>query len=351
MFAGEMAVLAGHSWSFVKPGMKVEMTLSVWEEEEEEEDADEDDGEPFQISVKRREYFSPHSTAVLMLLAVTGEVIVVETRSSDTVEFVKARYTELKGIPTDQFRLVFAYQKLQDNKTLLEYGIVGPCIVYLDLILRGGKPVIYLFPPHPLPSVDVALTLSSECGFSALYPVAKVERTLNGSKAKWIVSANSKGELVEKGTGLELSYLFWEAHTTDSPVTPPASINGDVDATEIETFHPSRPILNSSNSILLPFDAFLLYLDTSLKSLTLHTATRNDFVTYWLPSFIRIHEKGQLISMRFVEQGAYEQAAVLEVEPKPDVVTRVFMLFKGVDATELGWRRRGIELRLPIGEL
>ena len=146
-----------------------------------------------------------------------------------------------------------------------------------------------------------------------------------------------RGELVERSTGLELSYLFWEAHTTDSPITPSASINGDVDATEIETVHPSRPILNSSNSILLPFDAFLLYLDTSLKSLTLHTATRNDFVTYWLPSFIRIHEKGQLISMRFVEEEAYEQAAVLEVEPKPGVVTRVFMLFKGVDATELGW--------------
>ena len=57
MFAGEMAVLAGHSWSFVKPGMKVEMTLSVWEEEEEEEDSDEEDGEPFRISVKSGEYF------------------------------------------------------------------------------------------------------------------------------------------------------------------------------------------------------------------------------------------------------------------------------------------------------
>ena len=134
-----------------------------------------------------------------------------------------------------------------------------------------------------------------------------------------------------------LSYLFWGAHTTDSPITPTASINGDVDTPEIETFHPSRPILNSSNSILLPFDAFLIYLDTSLKSLTLHTAARNDFVTYWLPSFIRIHERGQLISMRFVEQEAYEQAAVLKVEPKPDVVTRVFMLFKGVDSAELGW--------------
>ena len=28
---------------------------------------------------------------------------------------------------------------------------------------------------------------------------------------------------------------------------------------------------------------------------------------------------------------------MLEIEPKPDVVTRVFMLFKGVDAAELAW--------------
>ena len=271
-------------------------------------------------------------------LVVVGKIVLIKTKSSDTVLDVMDKIQEKKGIPPGQQRLIYGGKQLEEDRTLLDYGISDGDIIHLVLRLRGDKPVIYLFPPYPLPSVDVALTLSPEWEFSALYPVSKVDRTSNGeSKTKWIVSANSKGELVEKKTGLELSYLFWESHTVATLISPISSVNGDVESMEIEAFHPARPNLDSTNSILLPFDAFLVHLDTSLKSLTLHTAARNDFITYWLPSFVRIHEKGQLISMRFVEQAAYDQAAVLVIEPKPDVVTRVFMLFKGVDAAELGW--------------
>lgn len=41
--------------------------------------------------------------------------------------------------------------------------------------------------------------------------------------------------------------------------------------------------------------------------------------------------------MRFLEQAAYEDAAKLEIEPRPEVVTRVFMLFKGMDEGKEGW--------------
>ena len=34
--------------------------------------------------------------------------------------------------------------------------------------------------------------------------------------------------------------------------------------------------------------------------------------------------------MRFVAQSSYEKAAQMRVSPTPDVVTRVFMLFRGV---------------------
>ena len=62
---------------------------------------------------------------------------------------------------------------------MFDCNIRDQSVLHLLLRLRGGKPVNYLFPPHPLPSGDVALTLSSEWDFSALYPVAKVERMLN----------------------------------------------------------------------------------------------------------------------------------------------------------------------------
>ena len=45
--------------------------------------------------------------------------------------------------------------------------------------------------------------------------------------------------------------------------------------------------------------------------------------------------------MRFVEQVAYEESAKLVVQPEPEVVTRVFMLFEGVGKEEVGRRRMG----------
>ncbi|KAL1658966.1 hypothetical protein GGF50DRAFT_120339 [Schizophyllum commune] len=53
---------------------------------------------------------------------------------------------------------------------------------------------------------------------------------------------------------------------------------------------------------------------------------------YWLPSIL----KYDFVALRFVEQAAYERAAPLEVTPAPDVVTRVFMLFRGVGKVDLG---------------
>jgi hypothetical protein len=46
--------------------------------------------------------------------------------------------------------------------------------------------------------------------------------------------------------------------------------------------------------------------------------------------------KHEYIALRFIAQDAYEQAAELCITPVPDVVTRVFMLFRGVAVGDLG---------------
>jgi hypothetical protein len=52
---------------------------------------------------------------------------------------------------------------------------------------------------------------------------------------------------------------------------------------------------------------------------------------YWLPSFL----KHTHVAIRFVPQTLYSRAAQLEIIPQPDVVTRIFMLFKGVSEGRL----------------
>jgi hypothetical protein len=52
---------------------------------------------------------------------------------------------------------------------------------------------------------------------------------------------------------------------------------------------------------------------------------------YWLPSLL----KHKHVAFRFLPQASYEQAAPLCISPAPDIVTRVFMVFKGVAESEL----------------
>ena len=53
---------------------------------------------------------------------------------------------------------------------------------------------------------------------------------------------------------------------------------------------------------------------------------------YWLPDLL----KHEYVALRFIAQDAYERAASLRIAPAPDVVTRVFMLFRGVAVGDLG---------------
>lgn len=224
---------------------------------------------------------------------------------------------------------------LRSGVTLADEGIQEGDVLDWYHSVRGGKPVIYLFTPAPLASATVSLALTPEWHFSALYPVVDVvkadQHKDSKSRVEWTVSAEPDGSLVELASGLELKYLFWEAESTG--IVSPDSDNDD-DHHSGRTFHPSKPSLDHTNQVVLPFTPFLSHLDAALSSLTLHTSARNDFVTFWMPHFARIRDKGQHVAFRFIAQREYERAARLDVEPTPDVVTRVFLLFKGVDPEE-----------------
>ena len=194
------------------------------------------------------------------------------------------------------------------------------------------KPVIYLLPPKPLESVTVSLRLVHQWSLTHIYPPLQPTRLDDGRQSiTWSVSASPDGSLVEKGSDLELSYLFWEASAEHKADDATASSGTHSDGTE--HFDPANPSLSpeSPTAVLLPFAELLTYLDSVLKRLGLHTAARNDFITYWLPAL----SKQPYVALRFLPQGAYARAAELEVIPSPDVVTRVMMLFRGVAAAEI----------------
>ncbi|KAF9563453.1 hypothetical protein CPC08DRAFT_323610 [Agrocybe pediades] len=202
----------------------------------------------------------------------------------------------------------------------------------IDVLRRqiGGKPVIYLFSPSPI-EASVKLSLAPQWDFSAIYPVVPIEKAVgkeHHQEVTWRVRSQPNGDLKELTTGLDVAYLFWEAHTTPGSESPQTS--GSKEGS-VEAFNPNSAILNDDNSVVLPVSKVTLYLDRALHALGLHTEARTSFITYWLLSIL----KHKNIAFRFVPQASYEQAAPLTVSPSPDVVSRVFMVFQGVSDEEV----------------
>ena len=149
-----------------------------------------------------------------------------------------------------------------------------------------GKPVIYLYPEEER---DVRVRLDFRGSLSVSYPV------YNGG---WEVRAFPDGRLINKADGLEYSYLFWEGYS-DSPEWWDLSEGYCVTGADAA-----------------------LFLQKTLGGLGLTPREYNELIVYWLPQLQ--DNRYNLISFQWRE---YERIAPLYIEPEPDSVLRVFMIF------------------------
>eukprot|EP01105_Mastigella_eilhardi_P020127 TRINITY_DN4776_c0_g1_i1.p2 TRINITY_DN4776_c0_g1~~TRINITY_DN4776_c0_g1_i1.p2 ORF type:complete len:126 (-),score=35.38 TRINITY_DN4776_c0_g1_i1:94-471(-) len=110
----------------------------------------------------------------IFVRALTGKTITLPVAADMSVYLVKLLICSKEGIPTDQQRIIFDAKQLQDLATLAQYGIGAGSLLYLVLKLRGGKPVILLYPSlgttETLHDVHVSLKLTSGMQLSSLYP-------------------------------------------------------------------------------------------------------------------------------------------------------------------------------------
>ncbi|KAF7291457.1 hypothetical protein MKEN_01489100 [Mycena kentingensis (nom. inval.)] len=269
---------------------------------------------------------------------VTGKHLSIAATANDTVDHLKVKIQDKEGTPPDQQRIRFRGRHLMDDETLQGCGLQTGSIVHLELRLRGGKPVVYLRAPKVM-DATVRVSLVPEWSFSAIYPVAFVEKPEGSAlhhAVSWSVRVRADGTLVDKGTGTEVSYLFWEAETNapDQLSPPPSPVLGSIPG-----FRPAHAFeaFKRDSSVLLAIKRVPLYLDSALRELGLDTEARTSFITFWLPSLLpHAH-----VLLSFLSQAAYEKSAPLKVEPVPDATTRVFMVFRGVAGDEVGGETAG----------
>ena len=150
------------------------------------------------------------------------------------------------------------------------------------------KPVIYLYPENET-NVEVKLDYDGE--LFCTYPEYN-----NG----WSVTAHPDGTLIDKETGKQYSYLFWEGI--------------------------SEAEYDLSQGFVVKGEDTAEFLQETLAKMGLTPKEYNEFIVFWLP-------KMQSNEYNFItfQNEAYTDNARLTVTPEPDSVLRVFMTFEAID--------------------
>ena len=150
------------------------------------------------------------------------------------------------------------------------------------------KPVIYLYPEE---DTDINVRLSLNGDLTVSYP--------DYPEDGWTVTAAPDGTLTD-ADGRTYDSLFWEA-----------TLNTDYDL---------------SAGFCVAGNETAAFLEETLAALGLTAKEANAFIVYWLP---RMQENPyNLITF---QSNAYTDAAKLDVEPAPDTVIRVFMVWQGLN--------------------
>ena len=149
------------------------------------------------------------------------------------------------------------------------------------------KPVIYLYPEA---ETDVSVKLFLDGKLTCAYPAYH---------SSWQVTAAPDGTLTD-AQGQTYNYLYWEGET---------AVQWDM-----------------SEGFCVKGEDTATFLEASLAKLGLNRKEANEFIVYWLP----LMERNPYNIISFQAE-SYTDTAQLHIDPAPDTLIRVFMVWKAAD--------------------
>lgn len=152
----------------------------------------------------------------------------------------------------------------------------------------GEKPVIYLYPED---ETDVEVKLDFNGDLTCTYP---------DYGDGWRVTAYPDGKLVDKATGKEYSYLFWEG------------------VSDVE--------YDMSRGFVVKGEDTADFLQEKLVEIGLTPREYNEFIVYWLPKM-----QENPYNLITFQTDVYTDNAKLTVSPEPDCLLRVFMAYQALE--------------------
>ncbi|ORX35265.1 hypothetical protein BD324DRAFT_652404 [Kockovaella imperatae] len=234
------------------------------------------------------------------------------------------------------FNQKFVGQQLGPNEVLTKYVIHDKNTARLLFRPRSVRPKIdILFPEER--SLEVSISIADWQVLSA-YPMTSLLPDDGRQRLRWFLRVKSSGIVEDLLSGTEANGLFFELLPTPKP-------QPDINASPNGPLIPAWPDIRPANAWCLPQTIFIPHMDRVLSMLGLPVESRTTMITDWLPSITR-HKN---IAYRLLSPDQLAPSTTISVVPPPDVLLRVFVLFRGIPDDQMAeWKDRGI-LQAELG--
>ncbi len=154
---------------------------------------------------------------------------------------------------------------------------------------ESGKPVIYLYPTK---ETKVTVKIAPK-------QVANSIPTYNNG---WQVMAYPDGHLVNLSDQKTYPYLFWDGPSY-------------------------KPTVDKTKGFVIATSEIEKFLAEKLTAQGLKQSEYSEFIDYWAP---RMKSKAY-VYVYFMPQTDYDKLVPMNIEPWPDTIVRIYMLFKSLD--------------------